>query len=34
MREGRGRHFDPVLIDIFLENQEEFREIYNRSQKK
>jgi putative two-component system response regulator len=27
MREGRGSHFDPKLLDIFLDNIEEFVEI-------
>jgi len=30
--EGKGKHFDPVLIELFLENQEEFiiiRDKYN-----
>ena len=26
--EGRGTHFDPVLTDIFLDNHNTFREIY------
>jgi adenylate cyclase len=25
--EGRGTHFDPEVVDVFLENQERFREI-------
>jgi adenylate cyclase len=25
--EGRGTHFDPNVVDVFLENQERFREI-------
>jgi len=27
MREGRGTHFDPDILDAFLELHEEFREI-------
>lgn len=26
----RGKHFDPVLVDLFLENLEEFQEIYTK----
>lgn len=26
--EGKGVHFDPLLVDIFLENNEEFRTLY------
>ncbi|MDR2550219.1 MAG: DUF3369 domain-containing protein [Desulfobulbus sp.] len=29
-REERGRHFDPKLVDILLENQEEFKAIWSR----
>jgi putative two-component system response regulator len=25
--EGRGTHFDPDVVDVFVENQERFREI-------
>ncbi len=28
--ECRGTHFDPVVVDIFLQSQEEFKEIHNR----
>ncbi|MDR0468742.1 MAG: HD domain-containing protein [Peptococcaceae bacterium] len=28
--EGRGSHFDPVLVDIFLDNHSYFDEIYHR----
>lgn len=31
MRKGRGSHFDPHLTDLFVENQEGFREIFDRS---
>ncbi len=30
MRRGRGRHFDPDILDAFLEIQEEFRAIAHR----
>jgi len=30
IREGRGQHFDPDLVDAFLELQEEFQEITRR----
>ncbi|MBU1234251.1 MAG: DUF3369 domain-containing protein [Proteobacteria bacterium] len=29
-REQRGKHFDPKLVDILLENQEEFKAIWSR----
>ena len=29
-REQRGRHFDPKLVDILLENKEEFKAIWSR----
>ncbi|MCL2458494.1 MAG: DUF3369 domain-containing protein [Desulfobulbus sp.] len=29
-REERGRHFDPKLVDILMENQEEFKAIWSR----
>jgi response regulator RpfG family c-di-GMP phosphodiesterase len=29
-REERGRHFDPQLVDILLENREEFVAIWER----
>lgn len=29
--EGRGRHFDPFLTDIFIENNRIFRDIYDNS---
>jgi response regulator RpfG family c-di-GMP phosphodiesterase len=29
-REQRGKHFDPKLVDILLENQEEFKTIWTR----
>ncbi len=29
-REQRGKHFDPLLVDILLENQEEFKAIWKR----
>lgn len=29
-REQRGKHFDPQLVDILLENQEEFKAIWSR----
>lgn len=28
--DGRGKHFDPILVDIFLNIQDEFREIAGR----
>lgn len=28
--EGRGTHFDPDVVDVFVENQERFREIASR----
>ena len=30
MREGRGQHFDPDVLDAFLELQGEFQEIARR----
>ena len=27
IKEGRGRHFDPVIVDVFLEDHEKFRNI-------
>ena len=30
IRNERGKHFDPVLVDLFLENVDDFVEIYNR----
>ncbi len=30
MREGRGAHFDPDIIDVFLDLAEEFRRIAQR----
>ena len=29
--QGRGQHFDPLLVDIFLQNQEAFRKIFDLS---
>jgi len=29
IKEGRGNHFDPELVDIFLEHNELFNDIYN-----
>ena len=29
-REERGKHFDPKLVDLLLENQEEFKAIWSR----
>jgi len=29
--EGRGRHFDPALADVFLKNDHAFRDIFDRS---
>ena len=28
---GRGTHFDPILVDIFLEHQHRFREIFEKN---
>lgn len=30
LAEGRGKHFDPVLVEIFLKNDHLFDDIYNR----
>ncbi len=30
IRRGRATHFDPMLVDLFLQNHEHFREIYDR----
>ena len=30
IEEGRGKHFDPSLVDIFLASHEEFREMFDR----
>jgi putative two-component system response regulator len=27
MKEGRGKHFDPVLLDLFIDNIDEFLKI-------
>ena len=27
---GRGSHFDPALVDLFLENSDQFQSIANR----
>ena len=27
--EGRGKHFDPLIVDVFLENEQEFAKIYS-----
>ena len=27
INEGRGKHFDPVLVDVFLEHNERFRDL-------
>lgn len=31
IEEGRGTHFDPLLVDIFLENHKGFADIYKRT---
>ena len=28
IQEGRGKHFDPELVDLFLDSQLEFRELF------
>jgi HD-GYP domain-containing protein (c-di-GMP phosphodiesterase class II) len=28
IKEGRGSHFDPLIVDVFLENQDYFEKIY------
>ena len=30
MQEGRGKHFDPNLVDLFLASNVEFKELFNR----
>jgi putative two-component system response regulator len=30
IKEGRGRHFDPVLVDVFVRHNHLFRDIYDR----
>lgn len=27
IKDGRGKHFDPLIVDVFLENNEKFRDI-------
>ncbi len=27
--QGRGSHFDPLLVDLFLENDSSFRDIFD-----
>lgn len=27
IKEGRGKHFDPLIVDVFLENNEKFKDI-------
>ena len=29
IREGRGKHFDPVLADLFLEYNQEFEALFD-----
>lgn len=29
IKQGRGTHFDPVLVDVFIENNSEFANIYS-----
>ena len=29
IQEGRGTHFDPLLVDIFVKYQDEFRALYD-----
>ncbi len=31
IEQGSGSHFDPLLVEIFLENQQEFRRIFDNS---
>jgi putative two-component system response regulator len=31
MREGKGKHFDPFLLDIFLSISKDFNEIYEKN---
>lgn len=30
IQQGKGTHFDPVLVEIFLDSHDEFRELYDR----
>ena len=30
IEEGRGKHFDPMLVDLFLESHLEFAELFER----
>ena len=30
IKEGRGSHFDPEIVDVFLENEGEFKEVFER----
>jgi putative two-component system response regulator len=30
IKEGRGKHFDPVLVDVFVQHDRLFRDIYDR----
>lgn len=34
MEEGRGKHFDPIIIDIFLKNRNRIEELYHSFQDK
>ena len=27
IKEGRGKHFDPLIVDVFLENHEKFKDV-------
>ncbi len=33
VKQGRGSHFDPFLVDVFLENEQAFRRIFDNSLK-
>lgn len=30
IEEGSGKHFDPILVEVFLENQKQFEEIHDK----
>lgn len=30
IQQGKGTHFDPGLVEIFLSSHDEFRELYDR----
>jgi response regulator RpfG family c-di-GMP phosphodiesterase len=31
IQEGRGKHFDPVIVDVFMEHREDIEKMYRKS---